>query len=139
MSRNCCALSTTPTPVLAPEAASELAMAGSDAQPALTALRASLTDNEPLVCVYAASALLRTRLDVPQAVEALGKLCGNPATDIRRAAAQLLGEGDSKEAAVVVPVLAQCLGDKDDRVRRAALESLGQFGPASVVRRFFPR
>ena len=65
-----------------------------------------------------------------EAVAVLIRALGDGDCEVRRAAAQALGEIGSEKG--VIPALTQALRDEDYKVRSAAVEALGEIGPQAV-------
>jgi HEAT repeat protein len=114
------------------EVAGALGRIGVNADAALTALRVAMEDQNALVrqrarsahdaIVSANEAFLADVL--PTAIAQLG----DPDSDVRRAAADVLGDYGPKSAAAV-PALIRGLADRDVGVRRAVARTLGRIGP----------
>jgi HEAT repeat protein len=112
-----------PDPQARRSAAEDLGRIGA---PALANLVAAFKDADPRVRVAAAGAVL---LIDPKHADALALLIAaakDPSAVVRRLAAE------SMAVEPAGPALAQLLADKDDEVRWAAADALGELGPAAA-------
>jgi HEAT repeat protein len=111
------------------KAATALAEAGSEAQPAIPALITALKDQDLYVRRFAAQALGKIGPDAKSAVPALGKALKDDKKQVAEAAAEALG----KIRIAATGPLADAVKDKgnESAVRRKAVEALGVMGPAA--------
>jgi HEAT repeat protein len=111
------------------KAATALAEAGSEAQPAIPALITALKDQDLYVRRFAAQALGKIGPDAKSAVPALSKALKDDKKQVAEAAAEALG----KIRISATGPLADAVKDKGNEtaVRRKAIEALGAMGSAA--------
>lgn len=119
-------------PIVARDAAQRLSRMGSDARGAAVPLAEAAAAEAEEVCEWAAAALEELGPPLPEDLDRLIALLGDPRGNAAYWAATLLGRLEA-EAAAAVPMLATAVTDHADAaVRQRAVWALSQIGPAAA-------